>query len=76
MNCLLGVFDFERKFKSRNNFLLPIGITFYLGLDVDDIIIDLGCLIHPERQAHLSDPKGVNAVSESEIYFWERGLII
>ena len=73
---MLGVFDFELELKSRNNFLLTVGITFYLGLDVDDVIIDLGCLIHPERQTHLSDPKGINAVFESEIGFWKRRPIV
>ena len=76
MNQLLGVFDFEREFKSRNNFLLTVGITVYLGLDEDDVIIDFGRLINPERETHLSDPKGIDSVYESEIGFWERGPIV
>lgn len=73
---MLGVFNFERELKSRNNFLLTVGLTVYLGLDVDDVTIDLGCLIHTGRQAHLSYPKGINTVFKSEIGFWERGSIV
>ena len=72
MNELLRLFDFEREFKSRNQFHLPVVITLCLGSNFDCVVIDLGFLIHPERQTNLSDPKGIKVVIESEIFFGER----
>jgi hypothetical protein len=67
----LGLSDFEHEFKSRKNFILPIGLILYLGSNVDGVIIDLGYIIHPKRQTHLSDPKGIEVIKESEKCFGE-----
>ena len=72
LNELLSLFDFERELKSRNQIHLPVAITLSLGSDFDCVVIDPGFLIHPERQTHLSDPKGIKLVIECEIFFGER----
>jgi hypothetical protein len=72
---LLGVLDLESEIKSREQFLLSIAPTLYLGSDLDCVIIDLGYLNHPERQSHLSNPKRIKIVIEIEIGFWQRGPI-
>jgi hypothetical protein len=72
LNELLRLFDFECELKSRNQIHLPVVVTLCLGSDFDCVVINLGLLIHPERQTHLSDPKGVKLVIECEIFFGER----